>query len=59
MIWMGLAILLYGWAHFGFRDLGGLRSSAIVHGLVQSWLILGYLRDGKFWGETFVEFFCF
>ena len=44
MIWYGymllicLAILLHGWALFGFRDHGGFSRSAMVHRFIKSWL---------------------
>ena len=42
MVLIGLAILFYGWLHFGFRDLGGFHSPATVYGLLKSWLFSGF-----------------
>ena len=54
MLWIGLAILLYERALFGFLNLGGFNSSTTVHGFLVSWLFMGFLRDGKFWWEIVI-----
>ena len=63
VLWFGLfwMFLLYGWALY-LCDHGRFYSSATVHGFLESWRFIGFLRGWLFFlGETtfFVWFYAF
>ena len=44
MLWIVLAILLYGWVLFGFCDLLAFHSSTTVHEFLESWWFRGFIK---------------
>ena len=44
MLLIVLAILLYGWAVYGFCDLVEFHSSTTVHGFPESWWFRGFFK---------------
>ena len=64
MLLIVLAILLHGWALYGFCDLVEFHSSTTVHELLESWWFWGFLKGLLIFEETailvtFYAFDCF
>ena len=52
--WFGYFVIRMG--TFGYHDLGGFHSSAMVHGFLKSWLFRSFLWVDEFLGK--LKFLC-